>query len=79
MQMQLILLGTQGCHLCEEAQAQLAPLGLAYDYVDIMDDEKLLERFEIHIPVILKRSMDSEEILSWPFDTQSIRIWLNAA
>lgn len=79
MQMQLILLGTQGCHLCEEAEAQLAPLGLAYDYVDIMDDEKLLERFEIHIPVILKRTMDSEEILSWPFDTQSIRIWLNAA
>jgi len=79
MQMQLILLGTQGCHLCEEAEAQLAPLGLAYDYVDIMDDEKMLERFEIHIPVILKRSMDSEEILSWPFDTQSIRQWLNGA
>lgn len=79
MQMQLILLGTQGCHLCEEAQAQLAPLGLAYDYIDIMDDEKLLERFEIHIPVILKRSMVTEEILSWPFDTQSIRLWLKAA
>ncbi len=78
MQMQLILLGTQGCHLCEEAEAQLGPLGLAYDYIDIMDDEKMLQRFEIDIPVILKRAMNSEEILCWPFDTHSIRQWLNS-
>jgi len=75
MQNQLILLGTQGCHLCEEAEHILQTLDVTYQYLDIMDDEKLLARYEIHIPVLLQ-SLGGTKELYWPFDADMVSAWL---
>jgi hypothetical protein len=47
----------KGCHLCEEAKAQIAPLlrsaGARLHEIDIDDDNALRERYNVDIPVIL--------------------------
>lgn len=75
MQNQLILLGTQGCHLCEQAEHILQTIDVAYQYQDIMDDEKLLARYGIHIPVLLESVAGAKE-LYWPFDADMVSAWL---
>lgn len=74
MQKQLILLGTQGCHLCEQAEQILQALNLPYQYLDIIDDEKLLSLYEISIPVLLD-SARNERKLYWPFDAEMVSVW----
>lgn len=61
----LILYGTDGCHLCDEAELLLRQLGLQWQGVDIVDDETLLERYGTSIPVLARS--DSGEELNWPF------------
>lgn len=69
----LIIYSTLGCHLCELAKEQLAPLLEPLDLlvveVDIADDEGLLKNYGLRIPVIKLR--DSLQDLGWPFDTDS--------
>lgn len=79
MQKRLILLGTQGCHLCEQAEAILQALQLIYTSLDIMDDEKLLARYEMSIPVLLSENMDRLNPLCWPFTTDMVQHWLNVS
>lgn len=63
---------TSGCHLCEEAQRLVyATLGFSVEEVDIADDEQLLERYGIRIPV-LKRTDTGVEI-GWPFGSEEVR------
>lgn len=55
--MRLILYSTAGCHLCEEAEQLLRSLQpeyprLAWDVVDIADDDVLFERYGWVIPVL---------------------------
>lgn len=66
---ELELLGTSGCHLCEEAEALLASLGLRARYIDIAGDDGLAERYGIRIPVL--RRADGAE-LGWPFAAADI-------
>jgi len=74
----LILYGTSGCHLCDEAQALLNGLeseySLSIQLVDIADDESLVEDYGVRIPVLIN-SKNSE--LSWPFNERDLRTWLN--
>lgn len=57
---------TCGCHLCEEAQRLVyATLGFSVEEVDIADDERLLERYGIRIPVL--RRTDTGMEIGWPF------------
>ena len=65
---QLILYYTQYCHLCDEAESYLLAAGLNgnYEKLEIDDDPVLLERYEIHIPVI--KRIDNQQELFWPFD-----------
>jgi hypothetical protein len=69
---QLILYSTLGCHLCELAKEQieplLVPLALRLVEIDIADDDILLEKYGVRIPVIQLANSDKE--LGWPFDTQ---------
>lgn len=69
---QLILLSTLGCHLCELAKQEieplLLPLSLVIEEVDIANDEELLKKYGVRIPVI-KLAGQSQE-LGWPFDIQ---------
>ena len=73
---QLLLYYTEHCHLCDEAEALLLMAGLAggYTKIEIDDDPQLLERYEIHIPV-LKRVADDGE-LYWPFGLRELQAFL---
>lgn len=61
----LVLYHTDGCHLCEQAQALAAEAGLEVDLKDIVDNPDWVERYGIRIPVVQRT--DGTE-LGWPFD-----------
>lgn len=73
-----VLYGTLGCHLCEEAEALLAPLLNSYpceiELIDIADDDALLARYGESIPV-LRRLNDGAE-LKWPMENDSAALFL---
>ena len=70
----LILYTTLGCHLCEEAKALTSPLLIHTDWrlreVDIADDDDLMSRYGIRIPVLAIPAASSE--LDWPFTAEHI-------
>lgn len=61
------LLGTAGCHLCEQAEAVIATASLSVRLqirkLDIAEDEQLLCLYAERIPVLRHRGGD----LCWPF------------
>jgi len=74
----IYLYTTVGCHLCEMAQAIVQPLamgaGLTLELVEISEEEALVEKYGIRIPVI--RIEDREDDLGWPFDVQKAEDYL---
>lgn len=62
-----VLFGTEGCHLCEEAEQLISQAGLTFDKRDIIDNEQLQQHYAIRIPVLLHSPSNSE--LGWPFNT----------
>ena len=75
----LVLYGTSACHLCELAEDMLLDVqalrpGLQFEKIDIANDDQLIERYGVRIPV-LKRLSDGAE-LGWPFDDFTLREWL---
>lgn len=78
---ELVLYHTLGCHLCELAKEQVEPLleyyRLVLKEVDIADDSALLERYGIRIPVIRLAGSSCE--LGWPFDSNDVHTFLEAA
>ncbi|HAB01570.1 MAG TPA: glutaredoxin [Pseudomonas sp.] len=71
------LYGTLGCHLCEVAEAVLMPFvdrGLLIELVEIAEDQALIERYGLIIPV-LRRTDTSAELL-WPFDAEQVVAFL---
>jgi glutaredoxin len=76
----LTLYGTEGCHLCEEAEQLLQqwlthmPGQFELVTVDIVGDDALFERYGVRIPVILHR--DSGRELGWPFDIGALDAFL---
>jgi hypothetical protein len=75
----LVLYGTSACHLCELAEDLLLDVqalrpGLQFEKIDIANDDQLIERYGVRIPV-LKRLSDGAE-LGWPFDDFTLREWL---
>ena len=70
---------TLGCHLCEQAEQLLTALqadGLEMDIVpvEIANDEELMDRYGIRIPVV--RMSDRE--LGWPFNLETLQGFLTA-
>ena len=65
-----ILFGTDGCHLCEEAEALLLEAGLSFETRDIIDDEQAQQLYAVRIPVLLHPETGRE--LGWPFDAQQL-------
>ncbi|MFD1122279.1 glutaredoxin family protein [Methylophilus flavus] len=74
MQKYLILYGTLGCHLCDDAERVLQTLGLTYKTIDIIDDNRLLEKFATSIPVL---ENTEESYLFWPFNETQVTTWLS--
>lgn len=68
MAVELELLGTAGCHLCEQAEELLRVAGQArairWRVTDIAHDDVLVDRYGTRIPVL--RHPDGRE-LGWPF------------
>lgn len=76
--MALVLLGTQACHLCEQAQALLT-LFQSYLKVDVFlediaESEAQVERYGLRIPVLVHQESGDE--LGWPFDAEQLQQWL---
>ena len=70
--MQIILFGTQGCHLCEDAQKMIdkfldvSVYPISLEYIDIAEHEQWQEQYAIRIPVLYNEESGAE--LGWPFD-----------
>ncbi|NLO80370.1 MAG: glutaredoxin family protein [Xanthomonadaceae bacterium] len=79
MPIQLILYGTEGCHLCDLAAELLAEPAAAgritYSYADILDDPALEDRYGVRIPVL--RNANGQQELDWPFDRDQLEEFLN--
>lgn len=61
---------TSACHLCELAEALLEEAKLTAESIEIANEDALVLRYGIRIPV-LKR-LDTEAELNWPFTAQDI-------
>jgi hypothetical protein len=68
--MRLLLLGTDGCHLCEDAQAILNENNIIFDYVDIALIEEWQPQFAMLIPVLYH--VESKRYLTWYFDSPAL-------
>ncbi len=55
---------TAACHLCQLAEDILAKVDVMVEHIEIGDDDDLVSRYGIRIPVI--RFPDNSE-LDWPF------------
>lgn len=72
-----MLYGTSACHLCEQAEAVLAPwvsAGVVIECVDIADDDALCMRYGTLIPVL---QYQDGRCLYWPFDAQQVASFLS--
>ncbi len=70
----LVLYGTSCCHLCEQAEAILHELGAVAKHIDIVEDDDLLEKYGVRIPVL--RRADNGAELGWPFDAAAVTSFL---
>ncbi len=73
----LILYSTLGCHLCEHAKVMIVPQlparSLQLQEVDIADDDELMARYGVSIPVLVY----SERSLYWPFNDDELQTFLD--
>jgi len=68
----LILLGTSGCHLCEEAELIMSACkNVEIELIDIAEQEQWQEKYAIRIPVLYH--VDSKSELGWPFELQQVQ------
>ncbi|MFT4853604.1 MAG: hypothetical protein ACI8PP_001968 [Candidatus Pseudothioglobus sp.] len=80
--MKIILYTTLGCHLCELAlhllQAQQAKgRDLQVLEVEISDDDDLIERYGIRIPVLRVNHAGADAELGWPFNENRLEEFLD--
>lgn len=74
MKGEVLLLGSEGCRLCDEAEALARPAcrraGGEFRCLDILDDPELEARYGESIPVL--RRTDTGDELGWPFDRADV-------
>lgn len=70
--MKLVLFGTSGCHLCDEAQVILAANfpEVKLEVIDIAEQMQWQEQYAVKIPVLFHSA--SEKELFWPFSEMDI-------
>ncbi|MFA6014845.1 MAG: glutaredoxin family protein [Gallionellaceae bacterium] len=66
----LRLYGTHFCHLCHDAELILHEAGILFVYVDITDDDVLIDRYAQQVPVLQR--VDTGTELGWPFDVAQV-------
>lgn len=72
--MKVYLYSTLGCHLCDKAKEIIWPALQQYHFklveVDIAEDDKLIDKYGIRIPVL--SAVDSSRELNWPFNAEQV-------
>ena len=68
--MSFLLFGTQGCHLCEQAQTLLSHLAIPVEKIDIANEIQWQTEFAVLIPVLYHSP--SQRYINWPFDSKVI-------
>ena len=80
MQKQFILYGTSACHLCEDAETLIQAIQIKHDFilnkVDIVEDNTLMQKYALTIPVI--RCIHTGHELNWPFNEDTINSFINS-
>lgn len=72
----LILFGTLGCHLCEEANILLAGFShVVIEHIDIAEQTQWQAQYAIKIPVLYHPHTKKE--LAWPFSQQQIQHFID--
>jgi hypothetical protein len=69
--MRLMLFGTSGCHLCEQAEIIInacVPDGV--ETVDIAEQEQWQAQYAVRIPVLY--DPETKQELGWPFDLAEV-------
>lgn len=79
--MRLLLLGTAGCHLCEQAEEiirECLPNNYqqAIEYIDIAEQEHWQVRYAVRIPVLYHPTTDKE--LAWPFELADVQVFIDS-
>jgi hypothetical protein len=79
--MHLILFGTSGCHLCEQAEVLLNVVLKHYpqvklERIDIAEEIRWQEKYAVRIPVLLHLKSGRE--LGWIFDTAAVTTFINS-
>lgn len=76
--MRLSLYQRDDCHLCDLALEELARARAPeFDSVWIDDDVDLEARYGLRVPVL--RDEEAGRELDWPFDAETVRVFLDAA
>lgn len=71
----LLLFQRDDCKLCDEAVALLASARLPnFESIWIDDDPELEARYGERVPVL--RDAETQRELEWPFDLESLRIFI---
>ncbi len=67
------LYSSEGCHLCEQALLLCQPFIASNELavIDIVEDEKLVALYGVHIPV-LERLSDQQKLF-WPFQATQVK------
>jgi hypothetical protein len=69
-----LLLGTAGCHLCEEAELIVSNFQLELELIDIAEQEQWQPEYALRIPVLLHA--DTEQMLGWPFTAEDVGVFI---
>ena len=78
--LQIILLGTSSCHLCEDAQQIIDDVvkgfeqSISLEHIDIAEQEQWQDQYAIRIPVLYHAESGAE--LGWPFDAADVQEFL---
>ena len=78
--MRLLLLGTAGCHLCEQAQQLINDClpnysVLTVEPIDIAEQEQWQADYAIRIPVLFHP--ETQKDLGWPFDSAQLNAFID--
>lgn len=77
-----LLLGTEYCHLCDQARdllrynEQVQSGAVTVEVIDIAEHSQWYEQYSERIPVFYHRQTQAE--LLWPFDARSLAAFINA-
>ena len=66
----VVLYSSRGCHLCEQARAVLDAEGIAYEEVDITDDQVLESTYREWLPVV---EIDGERAFVYRIPRETLR------